>query len=191
MPTLHSFLRFSTPEQALGDSERRQIEDMRRWAAANGYDFSDSYRAPGISGFRGKQRKILQKFFDDVQSGRFPKGDALGVENFDRLSREPPLDSFDLFRQIVKSGVPLVVRGYVYTEETLRREPWRFHEILGELNRGHSESVNKSERGIETNAKKRRDAREHKKPFGGKRCPGWLRLSDDGNESSRSPRGSR
>jgi Resolvase, N terminal domain len=105
MPTLHSFLRFSTPERALGDSERRQIEDMRRWAAANGYDFIDSYRAPGISGFRGEQRKVLQQFFDDVRSGRFPNGDALSVENFDRLSREPPLHSFDLLR-LPWSGEP-------------------------------------------------------------------------------------
>jgi DNA invertase Pin-like site-specific DNA recombinase len=152
---------------------------MRTWAAANGYEFSDSYRALGVSGFRGKQRQVLQKFFDDVQSGRFPKGDALGVENFDRLSREPPLDSIDLFRQIVKSGVPLVVRGQIYTEETLRREPWRFFEILGELNRAHEESQRKSELLLAANERKRREAREQKKPFGGKRCPGWLRLSDD------------
>jgi hypothetical protein len=68
-------LRFSTPEQALGDSERRQIDDTRRWAAASGYDFSDSYRAPGISGFRGKHEAaagILRQDADPDLSGEAP-----------------------------------------------------------------------------------------------------------------------
>ena len=36
MATAHSYLRYSTPEQALGDSERRQIEKAQQWAVANG-----------------------------------------------------------------------------------------------------------------------------------------------------------
>jgi hypothetical protein len=46
MATAHSYLRYSCPEQALGDSERRQIENARQWAAANGHDYDDSYRDP-------------------------------------------------------------------------------------------------------------------------------------------------
>jgi hypothetical protein len=52
MATAHSYLRYSCPEQALGDSERRQIENARQWAAANGHDYDDSYRDPGISAFQ-------------------------------------------------------------------------------------------------------------------------------------------
>src|SRR6266404_4088759 len=55
LPTLHTFLRFSTPEQALGDSEWRQIEDMRKWAAAQRLRVQRRLRAPGgqrLSAFR-------------------------------------------------------------------------------------------------------------------------------------------
>jgi hypothetical protein len=34
-PKAHSYVRFSTPEQALGDSLRRQIERAREWRKAN------------------------------------------------------------------------------------------------------------------------------------------------------------
>src|SRR5437764_15449964 len=104
MPTLHSWLRHSTPEQGIGDSDRRQIDELGKWAAEYNWEFKDAYRAT-VSAFRGNQLKHLQRFFDDVRSGLIPPGDALGCENFDRLSREPPLDSFDLFRSIVMSGV--------------------------------------------------------------------------------------
>ena len=74
MATAHSYLRYSTPEQAFGDSERRQVEKAREWAAANGYDY-DGYRDLGISGFHGKNRAVgaLKQFLDDVRSGQIPK----------------------------------------------------------------------------------------------------------------------
>jgi DNA invertase Pin-like site-specific DNA recombinase len=89
MATAHSYLRYSTPEQALGDSERRQIEKAQEWAVANAYDYDDTYRDPATSAFRSKNRAVgmLGQFFDDVRSGRIPKGDLLLTESFDRLSR--------------------------------------------------------------------------------------------------------
>jgi DNA invertase Pin-like site-specific DNA recombinase len=38
----YSYIRFSTPEQALGDSERRQMEAARDYATANGLQLDES-----------------------------------------------------------------------------------------------------------------------------------------------------
>jgi DNA invertase Pin-like site-specific DNA recombinase len=80
------------------------VEKARDWAAANDYDYDDSYRDLGISGFRAKNRavRMLGQFFDDVRSGRMRRGDLLLTENFDRLSRDEPLMAFDLFRELVE-----------------------------------------------------------------------------------------
>jgi hypothetical protein len=146
--TLHSFLRFSTPEQGLGESERRQVAKGRRYAAENDWYFSDTYRARGIGAYRGKQRRIggLKLFLDRVCAGLITKTDGLWVENFDRLSREPTIDSLDLFRAIIRTGITLVVRGQPYTEEILRRKNGLWHEIVAEFNRANEESEYKSER---------------------------------------------
>ena len=40
-PRAYSYLRFSSPEQRLGDSERRQIEAARRYAERHDLDLSN------------------------------------------------------------------------------------------------------------------------------------------------------
>jgi DNA invertase Pin-like site-specific DNA recombinase len=188
MTIAHSYLRYSTPEQALGDSERRQVEKARLWAAANGHDYDDSYRDPGVSAFRGRHRAVgaLARFLDDVRSGRIPKGDLLIVESFDRLSREEPLKAFDLFREIIEHEITLVT-GFAsgspqsYNKERLKREHWLLHVVLGEMSRAHSESQHKSERQLESYVAKRRLAREKKFPMTAQ-CPHWIMLVGEGNQ---------
>jgi len=195
MSTAHSYLRYSTPEQALGDSERRQIEKAQQWAVANGYDYDDTYRDPATSAFRSKNRAVgmLGQFFDDVRSGKITKGDLLLTESFDRLSRGEPLKAFDLFRELVECGIVLVT-GFltgspqIYSRERLKREPWALHSVLGEMIRAHSESLNKSERVAASHEKKRRDGRANGTPIMGRTCPAWLDLSTDLYEVSRQRR---
>jgi DNA invertase Pin-like site-specific DNA recombinase len=187
MATAHSYLRYSTPEQALGNSERRQVEKAREWATANGYDYDNSYRDLGISGFRGKNRAVgaLKQFLDDVRSGQIPKGDLLLTESFDRLSREPPMAAFRLFDEIIALEITLVT-GFlsgspqIYNRERLDREPHLLYAVLGEMMRAYSESQHKSERVADTHAAKRRNGRETGTPIAGRTCPAWLELSEDG-----------
>src|SRR6516162_9988616 len=69
-PVFWSYLRWSTPPQEWGDSERRQIEPGRAWAAARGMEFVDDYRDPGISAWTGKNltKGALGRFIADVGS---------------------------------------------------------------------------------------------------------------------------
>src|SRR5436305_1298486 len=58
MPSAFSYLRFSTPKQAEGDSIRRQTELTAAWCARNKVqlDTSLSLRDEGVSAYRGKHR---------------------------------------------------------------------------------------------------------------------------------------
>jgi len=139
------------------------------------HDYDDSYRDPATSAFRSKNRALgmLGQYFDDVRSGKIPKGDLLLTESFDRLSRDEPLKAFDLFRELVECGI-ILVTGFLtgspqtYSRERLKREPWALHSVLGEMIRAHSEPLNKSERVAASHDKKRRDGRENGTPIMGR-----------------------
>ena len=111
-PKAYSYLRFSTPEQATGDSSRRQIEAAERWAAKNGMTLDTSLRMEdrGISAFRGKNARTgaLGAFLAAVDDGVVPEGSYLLVENLDRVSRADPWDALPVFQQIINAGVIIV-----------------------------------------------------------------------------------
>src|SRR5437016_3288480 len=89
---VYSYIRFSTPEQAMGDSERRQVSDAKDWARRKGLELDESLklRDRGLSGFHGDHRKkgALGRFLELVEAGKIAQGSILLVENIDRLSRE-------------------------------------------------------------------------------------------------------
>jgi DNA invertase Pin-like site-specific DNA recombinase len=128
---------------------------------------------------------MLGQFFDDVRSGRIPRGDLLLTESFDRLSRDEPLKAFDLFRELVQCDIILVTgflsdRPQIYSRERLKHEPEALHSVLGEMIRAHSESLMKSKRVADSHEEKRREGRENGTPIMGRTCPAWLDLSTDG-----------
>jgi DNA invertase Pin-like site-specific DNA recombinase len=193
VPVYWNYVRYSTPEQQWGDSDRRQVDQGRSRAAALGVPFMDHYRDPGISAFKAKNRSAgaLGQFLEDVRLGSpdgskpWPRpGDILGVEDFDRLSRAEPMEAFDLFRDIINSGVVLQVREQQYTRDILRQQPHLFYLVLGELIRAHTESLKKSERGKETREKKREKARSGPRHAHAS-CPGWLIPTDDRSDYDR------
>src|SRR4051812_18370777 len=94
-PTAYSYVRFSSPEQAKGDSRRRQEEVRDAWIAKAGatLDTELSLRDEGVSAFSGghrtnPDRHALAAFLELVKRGRIQRGSYLIVESLDRLSRE-------------------------------------------------------------------------------------------------------
>lgn len=85
-----SYLRYSSREQAKGGSEQRQAEWTEEYCEQKKLELVDTYKDLGISAHRGKhsQKGKLASLLKDCQSGKIPKGYALIIENFDRLSRE-------------------------------------------------------------------------------------------------------
>ena len=93
--TAYSYTRFSSPEQAKGDSIRRQTNLRDAWLLKSGamLDTSIVLRDAGVSAFSGghrdnPDRHALAAFLELVKKGRIPKGSFLIVESLDRLTRE-------------------------------------------------------------------------------------------------------
>jgi DNA invertase Pin-like site-specific DNA recombinase len=67
----YSYLRFSTPEQAAGDSRRRQIAMAEKYAADHHLklDLHLSFRDLGVSAYRGRTAKegALRAFLDAIE----------------------------------------------------------------------------------------------------------------------------
>lgn len=183
MTRAYSYVRFSTPAQAEGDSERRQIELSERWAAQHDLELDDTHRFTdlGVSAYHGLNAAdgALGAFIETVKSGVIPSGSYLLVENLDRLSRARVTDAFNLFQSLLDLEINVVTLsdGRVYSRDSLNTE---FTDLLVSLSmmfRAHEESRLKGERVAAAWSDLREQARSGK-PITG-RCPAWLKLSDD------------
>jgi DNA invertase Pin-like site-specific DNA recombinase len=177
----YSYIRFSTPEQAQGDSLRRQTEATAAWCQRHGVGLDTTLRDEGISAYKGSHRTddrhALAQFLELVKRGRVPKGSYLIVENLDRLSREHVRAAFGLWSSILDAGVNIVqlVPERVFYHD--RSDMADMILAIVELSRGHSESAMKSDRVGKAWTNKKTQAAESGKPMTGK-CPAWLRLKD-------------
>src|SRR5258708_9247923 len=108
-----SYLRFSTPEQALGNSTERQLNAARDYCARRGLELDEdlSIADEGLSGYKGHnvEKGSLGHFLNEVKAGKIPTGTALIVENLDRLSRQGIDATTDLLKQLTKSGIDVHV----------------------------------------------------------------------------------
>jgi DNA invertase Pin-like site-specific DNA recombinase len=185
-----SYLRFSSPEQAKGDSLRRQTDARDVWLSKHPevtLDTSLTLHDRGVSGFTGKHRQnpdrhALAAFLKLVEGGRIPEGSYLLIENLDRLSREHIRPALTLLLNLIEAGVRVVQLMPVEQVFDKDVEPMQLMMAIMELSRGHSESKAKAVRvGEAWRQKKQRAAQGavcHK--TGGRvltaRCPCWLRV---------------
>lgn len=186
MTTAYSFIRFSTPAQMKGDSLRRQLAKAERFAAERGLTLDTSYRALGVSAFKGAHRKkgALAAFLEAVRTGEIAADSWLIVENVDRLSRENPWDAMGLFREIINAGltVATLMDDMIYDLPSLRQNPHLLQTLNAALTKGHRESADKADRLQEVWQAKRDDLGGRRKLT--RQGPGWLDLiPDDPRES--------
>jgi DNA invertase Pin-like site-specific DNA recombinase len=178
----YSYLRFSHPDQAKGDSLRRQTELRDAWIARTGIALDESLTLEdkGVSGYTGEHRSnpdrhALASFVALVKGGRIARGSYLIVESMDRLSREDIMPALSLVLDLIQSGiriVQLLPAEVVYDENA---NPMQVMMMIMELSRGHSESAMKSERVGGAWREKKRRAAENGEPLTA-RAPSWLRL---------------
>lgn len=182
-PLAFSYLRFSSPAQAEGDSVRRQTALRDGWLKRHDHvrlDTSLSLIDAGVSGFRGEHRTnrkhALASFLDLVERGRVPAGSYLIVENLDRLSREHPLEVLGLVGDLVRAGIQVVQLApeVVFTADM--DEGTLCMLLLGAI-RGHGESQRKSGMCGAAWTEKKDEARMARKAHG-KAVPAWLELDD-------------
>lgn len=175
----YSYTRFSTPEQASGDSLERQVSAARKLAEENGWVLEE-LTDPGISAYRGANRitGALGDFLRLSEAGEIPRGSVLIVENLDRLSRERVLDALNLFQSILRTGIEVytLTDGKHYTYDSLNSDFTSLMMSLLMMSRAHEESALKSERLSGAWERKRSRVGEAKLTA---RCPAWLELSED------------
>ena len=170
-----SYLRYSTPMQEWGDSERRQSELAKNYCRANGLELCDQVADRGISAFHGLNRENgLKKLIDSMRPG-----DVLLVEDTDRLSRQGWLETVNLISKILDKGVDVVTlrNNSRIDRESFARNPGTFLPVIFGGHLGNEESVKKSYRLRELWAAKKQGvvkgkAARHK-------FWAWLRWDDD------------
>ena len=177
-PKAYSYLRFSTPEQAAGDSRRRQTDHAVDYARKHGLDLDDnSYSDLGISAYRGKNAATgaLRQFLEAVEDGVVPQGSFLLVENLDRLTRNSIVPAQALFLQILSAGITIVtlIDQRSYSEASVNANPTDLIISLLSMMNAHDESAKKARRLREAWSEKRRAAAELPLTARG---PAWLRL---------------
>jgi DNA invertase Pin-like site-specific DNA recombinase len=85
--TGYPYIRFSTPEQAHGDSYQRQLQIMQRYAAQHNIELDHSLELNdlGVSGLTGANVTTgkLGVFLKAVDSGKVKPGSVLLIEAID------------------------------------------------------------------------------------------------------------
>jgi DNA invertase Pin-like site-specific DNA recombinase len=172
----YSYVRFSSPEQAKGDSLRRQLEQTAAYCAEKNLalDTSVSLRDLGLSAFKGDNvsRGNLGRFLELVDAGKVEKGSVLIIENLDRLSRAQIGDAVHLFMSILRSGVDIVTLTdrRRFSRESLNN-PIELMLSIMTFYRSHDESAQKSYRAGKSWEQKRKQIAVKALTT---RCPAWL-----------------
>lgn len=179
-PKAYSYVRFSTPEQAKGDSRRRQYKAAIEYADKHDLELvkdSDfAFLDAGVSAYRGSNvsrvTSSLGRFYDYVKEGKIAPGSYLLVESLDRLSREQVTEALPRFLDLLNSGIIVVTFGdgtvYKKSAETMQLVMSIFH-----MSRAHSESSVKGQRVSDAWQQKQALARSEGVPLGAA-CPQWL-----------------
>ncbi len=180
--TAFSYIRFSSPEQAKGDSYRRQLSRTEEFCQKHDLLLSETrFEDLGVSGWTGKniERGALGDFLDAVKAGKIPKGSVLIVEDFDRFSRLKPRVAYNTLAEIIEQGVDVVTLedGKFHTPQTLD-DFATLVSSLAIMQRANEESTRKSSLVGAAWAKKRQLTVEGKRILT-KACPLWLRPKPD------------
>lgn len=195
-PRVYSYTRFSTPEQAQGDSSRRQSDGAARWTHHKNAERIAESLPPlaldemlslsdlGVSAFRGANTggdRGLGGFLFACREGLIPPGSYLLVESLDRISRMTPRRVSRLLDDIVDAGVTIATLsdGQEYDAHRLDSDPTALLIALMVSWRAHEESKVKGQRVAAAWAEKRRRVREGIDPLLTRRGPAWLAWNGD------------
>jgi DNA invertase Pin-like site-specific DNA recombinase len=188
-PKAYSYIRFSSPEQAKGDSYRRQRAAAVKYCAENGLELADTkeYRFfdAGRSAYTGKHisdEGEFGRFLTLVNEGAIKPGSFLLVESLDRLSRDKVSIALGQLLNLLGTGIKVVTlsdkRTYSNDSPDLATE---LIVSIAVMMRAHNESSEKGNRVADAWRNKRELARTEKTPNGAA-CPYWLKLVEGAHQ---------
>ncbi len=184
-----SYARFSTPEQAEGDSLRRQIDLAQEYADKNGLILINSLSDLGKSGFHGihVSQGALGEFLKFIEEPNIKKPSVLIVENLDRLSRENPFNAFGQFSAILSAGIEIVTLGdrpQIYTKEA---DAYQLIHGIIDMDVAYKHSKRKSDLHLENWEGKRKKASDSEIIMT-KRVPAWVDVIGEKDEKKFLPK---
>jgi DNA invertase Pin-like site-specific DNA recombinase len=183
-PKAYSYTRFSTPEQAKGDSHRRQADAAKDWCDRNKVQLDQdlTFLDAGVSAFRGRNVEIgkLGEFRAAVDAGLVPQGSFLLVESLDRISRQAAHRAVRTLMDIIDLGVTVVTLtdGKSYDLETLEKDQMSFLMAILIFMRSAEESQMKSSRLKSTWSQRRATTKGGKVLTRGTKS--WIKVNDKG-----------
>lgn len=184
MAIVHSYVRFSTPDQLQGDSLRRQAEAAAVWCKTNNHKLSDlTFHDLGKSSYRGKKQESLARFLKAIDEGQVQPGDILLCEAVDRLSRKGIRQTQDLVNSILNRGIDIAILTPIQKVYKSKDE----NDIGGAIElaafayQAHIYSQILSGRIKDWWTGARRVARETGKKIPGN-APGWIKKTESGFE---------
>lgn len=179
------YMRFSSAEQAQGDSLTRQRLLAEEYVAAHPFSGIELVSAPefvdeGISSYSGQNLqpgRALRRFMECVADGTVEPDSILMVESLDRLSRQQVIQAQRLLLDLLLSGISVITTSPTETREYNGRSGLQDLILsLAGMERANQESAIKSDRVRRAWKRKKESAQREKLT---KRAPSWLVLSDD------------
>jgi len=144
----------------------------------------------GVSAFRGlnANKGALKPFLTLINEKQVPAGSVLLIEDFDRLSRQEPLDAQDIIRSILKEKVTIVTlnNGMEYSWDRVNQEPHLLYIMTGAIILAHDESKKKQQR-VQAAWAAKRDKAVNSKQILTRMCPRWLKVNQSKTEFIKIP----
>lgn len=181
-PKAYSYIRFSSPDQAKGDSYRRQRAAAEAYCAENGLELADTkeylFFDHGRSAYKAEHlddSADFGRFLSFVKKGYILPGSYLIVEHLDRLGRDAVKTALPRFLELLNQGI----RIYTSLDKRLYTEDYDVDDLFMSVMlmfRAHEESRTKGQRVAAAWKNKRLLARSDNKVPLGAACPYWLKL---------------
>jgi len=187
MSKVYSYVRFSSKAQEFGDSQRRQFTRALEYCRKNGLTLeTTTFEDLGVSAWRGRNvdKSQLSVFLKAVDSGLIASDSTLLVEHLDRVTREKPTQTHELFIGIVNRGLTLVTLndGQIYNEATINGDLSKLFIAVIKLAGANEENKKRSMRIREAFAS------HAEQGIVRGRCPAWLKRAADGRSYLPIPR---
>ncbi len=149
MTIAFSYIRFSSAQQAQGDSLRRQTQLAVNYCRKHNLTLSETnYQDLGVSAFNSanaQEDSGLGQFIAALDQNAIPKDSYLLVESLDRLSRAKVQTALRQMLHILEYGITIVT---LMDERTYSKESESIDLIISLtiMERAHNESKTKSDR---------------------------------------------
>jgi DNA invertase Pin-like site-specific DNA recombinase len=171
-----SYTRFSSPEQAKGDSESRQQKMFRDFCQRHDLTpLRQVFADRGKSGYKDEHRRHgkLGQLIAMAKDGRFDPGTVIVIEAWDRLGRLRPDVMVGLVSDLLRTGVAIGIctLNDIFTLADFGSHKWTILATFVQL--AHQESKQKGQRVAEAWQGRRDDTRKGDRSLDC-RLPAWL-----------------